>query len=401
MHTERVEDKMTAGSAEKWTKGTIVEKAVWGQGLQGQQVYLYTLSNANGMKVRITNFGATVTGIQVPGRDGKLRDVVLGYDCFEDCLADDQYLGVIVGPVANCIENARFTMDGVTYELEKSDGKNNQHSHTVYGYHKRYWDGELMEDGVRLSLCDSACRQGNPGQGSLDCMGFPGQKKVSVTYRLSQENEFSISYCVQSDCKTVLNPTSHIYFNLEGHDYGGVADHSLQISAAGFTPIREGIIPTGELRPVEGTPLDFRSRKPIGQEIDAEYEQLKIAEGYDHNFVLDQWDGRLRQVAQVWAPVSGIGMLVYTTLPGLQFYTANGLVHQPGKGSAIYEARSALCLETQYFPNSVNLPAFPSCFFEAGEAYRAETVYRFQVESPGSIDEACVPLLIDAHLSVV
>lgn len=332
-----------------------------------KEISLYTISNKSGMQVSVSDLGAAIVKAIVPDKAGNFADVVLGFDKGEDYLKNPSFFGAVIGPNANRIGNASFKIDGREYQLDVNDGVNNLHSHKDNGYHKRLWQASVEEDGVRFELTDV--------DGG---MGFPGNKRVSVEYSLSQDNELKIHYHGTSDRKTILNLTNHTYFNLEGHDSGRMDGHELWINASSYTPADEGSIPYGDAAPVKGTPMDFTEAKKIGKEIDADFEQLKFAGGYDHNWVIDGWDGKLRHCATVKAPVSGRVMKVYTTLPGIQFYAGNFIEDQTGKGGAAYGYRGGLCLETQYFPDSVNKPQFPSAIFGESREYDSVTVYRFE-----------------------
>lgn len=334
-----------------------------------KEISLYTLSNKSGMQVSVSNLGAAIVRVIVPDRAGNFADVVLGFDRGEDYLRNPSFFGVVIGPNANRIGNASFRIDGREYQLDGNDGVNNLHSHKDRGYHKRLWQASVDEEGcgVRFELTDV--------DGSL---GFPGNKKISVEYSLSQDNELKIHYHGTSDRKTILNLTNHSYFNLEGHDSGRMDGHELWLGASCYTPADGGSIPYGRIDPVKGTPMDFTEAKKIGKEIDADFEQLKFAGGYDHNWVIDGWDGKLRHCATVKAPESGRVMKVYTTLPGVQFYAGNFIEDQIGKGGAAYGFRGGLCLETQYFPDAANKPQFPSAIFGEGREYDSVTVYRFE-----------------------
>ncbi len=333
-----------------------------------REISLYTISNENGMKVSVSDLGAAIVRVIVPDKAGSFSDVVLGFDRGEDYLKNPSFLGVVIGPNANRTGNASFRIDGREYQLDVNDGANNLHSHKDDGYHKRLWQASVTEDGcgVRFELTDV--------DGG---MGFPGNKRISVVYSLSQNNELKLHYHGVSDRKTVLNLTNHTYFNLEGHDSGSMEEHELWLGASRYTPADEGSIPYGDIVPVKGTPMDFTEFKKIGRDINADFEQLKFAGGYDHNWVIDGWDGKLRHCATVKAPGSGRVMKVYTTLPGLQFYAGNFIEDQTGKGGAAYGFRGGLCLETQYFPDSANKPQFPPVIFGGDREYDSVTVYSF------------------------
>lgn len=332
----------------------------------GREIKLYTISNKKGMQVSAANIGAALVKVQVPDKEGKTADVVLGFDHGEDYLKNPSFLGIVVGPSANRIANGTFSVEGVTYKLDINDGVNNLHSHREKGWHKQLWESETAGNSVTFTWRD--------GDGDL---GFPGEKQISVTYLLDEENALTIHYHGVSDRKTILNPTNHTYFNLEGHDSGSIEDHRLWLGASRYTPADAGSIPTGEIAGVKGTPMDFTVSKRVGRDMDSDFEQLKFAGGYDHNWVIDGWDGKLRHFATLKAPVSGRCMEAYTTLPGVQFYAGNFLEDQTGKGGVMYGYRHGLCLETQYFPDSVNKPGFPSCIFGGETEYDSVTVFRF------------------------
>lgn len=257
----------------------------------GRAVYEYRIENKNGMCAKILNYGGIIRELWVPDQDGKTADVVLGHDNLEPYFENPGFLGAAVGPNANRIGGAKFTIDGVEYQIPVNENENNLHSDKENGYHVRVFNVEEGENSVKLSLQDED-----------GAMGFPGNKKLEMTYTLTEENELRIDYHFTSDKRTILNPTNHSYFNLRGQDGGSIEDHVLWLKASGYTPTAAGSIPTGEIAPVKGTPMDFTTAKMIGEEIGAEFEQLQIDGGYDHNWVLDDVDGQLRLVAKVTAP---------------------------------------------------------------------------------------------------
>lgn len=345
-----------------------VEKSVFGKTPEGQDIYLYTLSNSKGMKASVTNLGANLVSLMVPDKDGNVADVVLGFDKAEDYYKNPSFFGSVIGPSANRIGGASFVIDGVTYQLDVNDNTNNLHSHKDNGYHKAVWEATVGENNVTFALEDS---DGN--------MGFPGNKKVEITYSLNDKNELMLAYHASSDKKTVLNLTNHTYFNLDGHDSGSIEEHEMEIKASHYTPAAADSIPTGEIVTVQGTPMDFNVSKKVSDGINAEFEQLLFAGGYDHNWVIDGWNGELQHFATVKGPRSGRVMKAYTTLPGVQFYAGNFVDEQEGKDGVIYSKRHGLCLETQYFPDTIHHENFPSCVFggENGE-YTSVTVYAFE-----------------------
>lgn len=347
-----------------------VTKSVFGKSPEGKEISLYTLSNSKGMKAEVTDLGATLVRLLVPDATGRVEDLVPGFDDGGSYYGNDSFFGTVIGPCANRTGGAEYTLDGVTYQLDKNDGANNLHTHKQLGFHKRLWDAETGEDRVIFSLEDA--------DGHL---GFPGNKKVSVTYSLSEENELTLHYHAVSDKKTIINLTNHSYFNLDGHGAGSIEDHEVWLGASHFTPVAAGAIPTGEIRAVAGTPMDFTQPKKIGRDIRENYEQLLLTGGYDHNFVIDDWDGTLRHIATVKAPKSGRVLKAYTTLPGVQFYAGNFIDVQPGKEGVTYGNRCGFALETQYFPDSIHHENFPSYVFggENGREYDSVTVYKFEV----------------------
>lgn len=345
-----------------------VSAEIFGKYPDGRDIMLYTISNKKGVQAAVTNLGAILVRLMVPDRNGKTEDVVLGFDRGEDYLDNDSFFGAVIGPSANRIANAAFVIEGVNYRIDVNDGKNNLHSHKEKGYHKQLWNTEINDSGVTFSLSDD--------DGS---MGFPGNKEISVTYTLEEDNTLRLHYHATSDRKTVMNLTNHSYFNLAGQSSGRIEGHELWLGASHYTPSDAGSIPTGEIAAVAGTPMDFTTPKTVGEEIGADFLQLKQAKGYDHNWVIDGWDGSLRHFATVKEPESGRVMRAYTTLPGVQFYAGNCIGEQKGKGGTVYGPRMGLCLETQYFPNSVNQPEFPSCVFGEGREYESVTEYRFEL----------------------
>ena len=332
---------------------------------KGQKALLYTMKNDAGTSVSVSDYGAALVSLFVRGKDGNPVDVVLGYDNVTGYEKGGDSIGATVGRNANRIGGASIEINGVTYELDKYDNGNNLHSGYDY-YNKRFWDvAENADDHVTFRLHSPDKDQ-----------GYPGALDMYVTYTLDEDSMLTIHYEAVPDKDTVINMTNHSYFNLNGHDSGTVLNHSVTLDAESFTPADRESIPTGEIRSVDGTPMDFRSGKTLEKEIDADYEPLRFGGGYDHNWVLKN-EGRFDKVAEVTADRSGIRMEVYTDLPGVQMYTANFLNGEPGKEGALYGKRSAVCLETQYFPDAIHHDNFPGPVCRAGEKYDTRTAYRF------------------------
>jgi len=346
-----------------------MKRSVFGKMKDGQEIGLYTLTNSRGMQVAITNYGATVVSIRVPDQRGKMADVVLGFDSADGYLGTHPFFGAIVGRYANRIAKGQFTLDGVVYKLALNDGPNTLHGGTK-GFDKRVWTArELSPNHPALELTYLS-QDGEEG--------YPGNLSVKVVYTLMDTNELKIDYTATTDKDTVLNLTNHSYFNLTGEGEGDILKHEMMINADHFTPIDATLIPTGELKKVDGTPFDFRKSTAIGARINESDEQLKFGRGYDHNFVLSRKGDGLELAARVVEPGSGRVLEVLTTQPGVQFYTGNfldGTVH--GKGGKVYGYRSAFCLETQHFPDSPNHPKFPSSELKPGQTYHQITVFKF------------------------
>jgi aldose 1-epimerase len=354
-----------------------VTQSAFGTTSDGKVVDLFTLTNVRGIEVRIITYGAAIVSIKVPDRAGHFDDIVTGFDTLTGYLHQTRYFGVIVGRYANRIANARFALDGATYRLAANDGTNHLHGGRS-GFDRKVWTGASFEHdgnvGVRLTL-----RSADGDE------GYPGNLNVSVTYTLTPHDELSIDYRANSDKATPINLTNHSYFNLAGEGHGDILRHLLTIDADRYTPTDAAQIPTGELAPVAGTPFDFRRPTPIGARIDADTEQVRRGHGYDHNFVLNNWsasasDGPPRHAARLVDPSSGRTLDVATTEPGLQFYSGNYLDDTAvGKTGHVYGRRSALCLETQHFPDSPNHATFPSTILRPGTEFRSATVLTFGV----------------------
>ena len=346
-----------------------VSKELFGTCKTGEEVYLYTLSNESGMSAQVTNFGAALVSLKTPDKTGKIGDIVLGFDKLEDYYGNPSFIGVTIGPNANRIGGACFAIDGQTYELDVNDGENNLHTHIDLAFHKRVWNAVEGENSVCFSITEK--------DGSL---GLPGNRKCSVSYTLTEDNRLELHYRGESDKKTLINMTNHSYFNLEGEGNGKIEDHLLWLKASRYTPVGSTPVPTGEIAPVAGTPMDFTKPTRVGEKISNDSVQLEVAGGYDHNWVIDDHDGSVQLFAKVKAPISGRTVKVYTNLPGVQFYAGNFVETQTGKGGKVYGKRSGLCLETQFYPDAPNKPEFPSTVFGPDRIYDSVTIYEFGIE---------------------
>lgn len=339
-----------------------IEKTGFGTLPNGAAVDLFTLTNSSGLIARVTNYGTIITELHVPDRRGKLGDVVLGFDNLAQYLAGHPYFGCSVGRVANRIAKGKFTLEGKTYSLAVNNGPNHLHG-GLKGFDKVLWQAESQAGAaVKFSYTSPDGEE-----------GYPGKVDTTVTISLTDANELRIDYTAVTDRATPVNLTNHSYFNLTGA--GDVLNHEMMIAASRFTPSDDTSIPTGEIQAVKGTPMDFTSPKPIG----ARFDQLPFRPvGYDHNYVLDSGGGELALAARVFEPASGRVMELYTTQPGVQFYTANYLDGSlRGKGGIVYGRHGAFCLETQHFPDAVNKPGFPSVILRPSQTYRQTTVHRF------------------------
>ena len=383
---KRVRNQICPQTGQSGGSGGAMEenRTVFGRMPDGTEVEEITLRNG-GMACRVITYGGAVRSLIVPDRNGNPVDVVLGFDTLEDYRAQDKYIGALVGRYANRIGGAKFTLNGVEHTLAANDGANSLHGGDV-GFDKQVWAvEELTDNSVTLSLTSPDGQE-----------GYPGTLDVRVTYTLA-DGALSIDYRARSDKDTVCNLTNHSYFNLSGHDSGSVESQDIRLYASRYTPTVPGSIPTGEIAPVEGTFMDLRHTQPIGACIDEDFDQLTMAGGYDHNWVIDGWDSTgcqdtpcqdtLRPAAWAWSPDTCVVMECFTTLPGVQFYAGNYLDGCPaGKDGARYAKRCGFCLETQFFPDSPNQPAFPSCVLRAGEEYHSTTVYRFSAPDPRELD---------------
>lgn len=325
------------------------------------------IANSKGMRAEVCTLGATLVSLFFKDKNGVEKDLVLGYDNPADYLNHTTYFGATVGRNGNRIKNGKFTLNGTEYLLEKNDGENNLHSGSKGLCYKEWEVEKETENSVTLSSVSKDLEQ-----------GFPGTMTAKVTCAIGEDNALSIDYEAVSDKDTVANFTNHSYFNLGGHDSGTMVNQKLKLYSSKFTPVDGTLIPTGELRDVKGTPMDFTEFKAIGKEIDAEDEQLKFGGGYDHNFIVDGKGYRL--MAEAVSEDTGIHMKAYTDAPAVQFYAGNFIKKQVGKGGCAYDDRHGFCLESQYCPDAVNNPAFESPILKAGETYRTRTVYQFSID---------------------
>jgi aldose 1-epimerase len=335
-------------------------------------IKVYTLKNDAGMTVKVTNYGAIITSIVVPDRDGKMADVALGYNRVEDYInaVDKPYFGAVVGRYGNRIAGGEFTLNGETYSLLKNNGDNHLHGGAI-GFDKVVWDADYDASKNTITLSYLAKDKEE---------GYPGNLQLQVTYTLTDGNSLVVDYHATTDKATPVNVTQHTYFNLKGEGEGTILDHELMLAAGKYTPVDEGLIPTGELPSVKGTPFDFSSAKAIGRDIGQEHEQLEFGLGYDHNWVLDKGgkSGELTLAARVHEPTTGRVMEVHTTEPGIQFYCGNFLDGRlTGKSGKPYVHRGGFCLETQHYPDSPNQPSFPSTILKPGQQHKSQTVFKF------------------------
>jgi aldose 1-epimerase len=351
-----------------------VVKSRFGTTKDGRAVDLYTLTNANGLAVKITNYGATVTELWVPDRDGTLGDIVLGFDNIKDYEENRSYFGCIVGRYGNRIAKGRFSLEGKEYTLTVNDGENHLHG-GLKGFDKVVWDAKPFETaagvGLKLHYVSKDMEE-----------GYPGNLDASVVYTLTNADELQIDYMATTDKPTVCNLTNHNYYNLAGQGVCDNSENQLYINADYFTPVDEGLITTGELRPVKGTPFDFTRMTAIGARVDSTDTQIKHGGGYDHNWVLNKKEfGQMSLAAKIYEPTSGRVMIIRTTEPGIQFYSGNFLDGTlVGKGNKVYQHRYAFCLETQHYPDSPNKPGFPSTVLRPGRTYKTTTVHQFMTK---------------------
>jgi aldose 1-epimerase len=350
-----------------------IQRSEFGKMADGQGVDLYKLDNRNGVEVAITNYGGRVVSVVVPDRHGKMADIVLGFDNLAGYLGDNPYFGALVGRYANRIGKGEFKLDGKVCHLAINDNHVNSLHGGLKGFDKQLWKARQLSQIPPALELTYLSKDGEEG--------YPGDLHVKVVYTLTDSNELRVDYTATTDKDTVLNLTNHSYFNLAGQGSGDVLKQVMMINAGRFTPVDSYLIPTGKFESVAGTPLDFRKPTALGARINDNFEQLKLAKGYDFNYVLDRKGPGLAVAARAEDPASGRVLEVLTTQPGIQLYTGNfldGTVH--GKGGVAYGFRSAFCLETQHFPDSPNHPKFPTAELKAGQTFHETTIYKFSTE---------------------
>jgi aldose 1-epimerase len=351
----------------------MIEKSIFGKLPDGREVQQYTLTNKSGMKAQIINYGAIVTSLSVPDRSGKLEDVVLGYDSIQGYVNDKAYLGAIVGRYGNRIGKGKFKLDGKEYQVTINDGENHLHG-GKFGFNKVLWDAKNVSDSAEPAL--ALTYLSTDGE-----EGYPGTVSLTVKYTLTDKNELRVDYNGTTDKPTILNPTHHSYFNLSGNPNNTILDNQLLLESDSITPVDKGLITTGKISSVANTPMDFRTPTAIGTRINDNYEQLIFGKGYDHNWVLKNFDSKLRKVAELYEPKSGRLMVVSTDQPGIQFYSGNFLDGTiKGKSGVLYQQRTGLCLEAQCFPDSPNKPEFPTVVLRQNQVYKQITIYQFSTK---------------------
>lgn len=362
------EDNMSANKH----KVTITKEA-FGTTKGGEGVDIYTLKNAKGSVAKIMTYGGTVVQLMVPDKNGKMDDILLGFDNLKDYEEKSPYFACIIGRYGNRIGKAKFTLDGKEYTLAANN--NGQHLHGgIKGFDKVVWQAKPFESkegpGLKLHYLSKDMEE-----------GYPGNLDVTVTYTLTNDNELKIDYHATTDKPTICNLTNHCYFNLAGQGNGDILGHELMINADNFTPVDEYLITTGQIRPVKGTPFDFTSPTAIGKRINADNQQIKYGPGYDHNWVLNKDDFEMSLAAKVYEPTSGRVMEIFTNEPGIQFYSGNFLDGTlTGKDGKVYGHRSGFCLETQHYPDSPNKPNFPSVILLPGQIYQTTTIHKFSAK---------------------
>ena len=349
----------------------MIEQRTFGQTDKGVIASRFILENENGMRIEVSDFGALVLAISLKDRESVSRDVVLGFDNMEDYLNTETGMGAYVGRNANRIKGACVNIEGINYTLDKNEGKNNLHS----GYNRSHCEMYYSKKGTNKKGSYVEFYRVSP---HLE-QGFPGNLEQIIRYTLTDENEFIIDYEMISDKSTIVNPTNHTYFNLDGHGNGTILEHELEVFSNAFLEIDKEMIPTGDILDVSGTPMDFRTRKKIGKDINSNFTALQYAHGYDHNYIFEN-DRMLKKVAKLYGANSGITMTVLSDLCGLQIYTGNFLNGEKGKDGVFYQRNSGICLETQFYPNACNEDKFPSPLLEKGKKFISRTIYQFELQ---------------------
>jgi len=353
----------------------MISQQTFGKTQDGTAVDIFTLTNSNGVEVRAITYGGIIVSLRTPDKNGKLDDIVLGFDTLDSYLGKHPYFGAIIGRYGNRIGNAKFTLDGVEYKLAANNGPNSLHG-GLKGFDKAVWKAQSLENDQGVGVVFTHTSPDGEE-------GYPGNLTAKVTYTLTNQNELIFDYEATTDKPTPVNLTQHTYFNLAGAGKGDVLGHEVLLNADSFTPVDSNLIPTGEIRKVAGTPFDFTKPTAVGARINQDDEQLKLAGGYDHDFVINRRGEEPSHAARVYEPTSGRVLEVSTTQPGVQLYTGNFLDGTlTGKGGHVYQKRSGLCLETQHFPDSPNKPDFPSTILRPGETYRSRTIFKFSVRTP-------------------
>ncbi len=362
-----------SAAADSTTQSASISETAFGNLPDGTAVSLYALRNTKGTEMLVTNYGGIITSIKTADRNGVIEDIVLGYDSLEGYIKAPSFFGALVGRYGNRIAKAKFTLDGKTYTLAANNGENHLHG-GLKGFDKVVWQAtpSTTPDGAVLKLTYLSKDMEE---------GYPGNLSVEVTYTLTNDNELKIAYQATTDNKTVVNLTNHSYFNLSGNTRRDILGHTVSLAASKFLPVDAGLIPTGELKDVKGTPFDFTTPTVVGLRINNDDPQLKVGIGYDHCWVFDKEPNTLAPVATVYDSISGRHMEMYTTEPATQFYTGNFLNGKvTGKFNTVYNQRYGLCLETQHFPDSPNKPGFPTVVLNPGEVYKTETIYKFSAK---------------------
>lgn len=344
-----------------------IEKSFFGKTSDGQDIYAFTITNSKNASLKIINYGGTIVSINVPDKNGKLTDVELGFDTVADYEKQTSYIGSILGRNANRIKNASFTYNGIEYKLTSNENGNQLHG-GINGFDRKVWRGGIAGDNTVEMTYESPDGE----------EGFCGNLNAKVIFSFDDSCRLKLTYEAERDKDSVINLSQHCYFNLGGHDSGSIADHYIKLHSSYYTPCDAESIPTGEIYKVENTPMDLREYTKISTHLSGGHDEFKYTGGYDHNFIIDNWDNSLKLAAELMDKKSGIVMKTYTTMPGIQFYIGNYLNYFGcGKNGASYPKHSALCLETQYYPNSANIKHFPSPFYKAGQRYSHTTVYEF------------------------